>query len=116
MADHNQMKVEDLNSSNKIPGSTLFKIDDESKLNNFVETEGKLGKGIFGEVFYGKIKSSSQPVVIKYNQRNFINDAEYAVLKSLQAKEYSNFPTVYMKGIAKDKPFIVCQRFGQSLQ
>ena len=67
------------------PGSTLMNhVSDQEVLNNMVETEGKLGNGIFGEVFYGKIKSSGSPVVVKYNKREFINDGEFEVLKLLQ--------------------------------
>ena len=84
-------------------------------MSEYIETEGKLGNGVFGEVYYGKIKCNGQPVVIKYNQKDFINNGEFDVLRSLQAKQYANFPKIYMKGKVKDKPFLVCQRFGTTL-
>ena len=69
------------------PGSTLLNhVNHQEALNDLVETEGKLSNGIFGEVFYGKIKASSCPIVVKYNKRDFINDGECEVLKLLQDK------------------------------
>lgn len=56
---------------------------DQEALDDFVENEGKLSQGIFGEVFYGKIRSTNQPIVIKFNQRSFINNSECDVLKAL---------------------------------
>ena len=87
-------------SSSMHPSSTLNFVADQEALDDFLETEGRLSNGIFGEVFYGKIKSSQQPIVIKYNQRSFINNGECDVLKALQDKQYENFPKLYMKGKA----------------
>lgn len=50
------------------PSNFLNVLNDQESLDDLVETEGKLSNGTFGEVFYGKIKSSKLPVVIKYNK------------------------------------------------
>ena len=68
------------------PSNFLNVVYDQESLDDLVDTEGRLSHGIFGEVFHGKIKATEQPIVIKYNQKDFINNGEFDVLKSLQGK------------------------------
>ena len=68
------------------PSNRLHVVYDQESLDDLVKTEGRLSHGIFGEVFYGKIKATEQPIVIKYNHKDFINNGEFDVLKSLQGK------------------------------
>ena len=63
-----QIQKREAQSSSMYPSNFLNVLNDQESLDDLVETEGKLSNGTFGEVFYGKIKSSKLPVVIKYNK------------------------------------------------
>ena len=77
------------------------------KMSDRFRIRGLLGKGTYGQVYHGEDLQNRNPICVKVNFHNKINQLEYNALKDLNNAGFENFPKVHGHGIAKNQSFIV---------
>ena len=67
-------------------------------MNDRFKIKGYLGKGAYGQVYFGEDLQNGNPVCIKLNKHKKVNQFEYSALKDLNAAGFTNFPKVFGHG------------------
>ena len=86
-------------------------------LDNRYKIIHKLTKGSFGHIYLATdLKNEYGSVVCKINKDKMMNELEAKVLKLLQEQNYDNFPKLRSHGVMNNKPYIIMERLGQTLE
>ena len=79
----------------------------------------KLSQGSFGDVYAGEDTQKgayNNQVVLKINKQQEMNDTESKLLELLNQKKYKNFPKLLYTGTFDNRPCIIQERFGLTLE
>ena len=97
----------------------VIKNDSHYRFNDRFIIQGKLAKGSFGEVYAGEDTQSgveNKYIVLKVNELNEMHEIECELLKTLNEKGFKNFPKLLLNGHFKNKPCVILERFGLTLE
>ena len=77
----------------------------------------KLSAGSFGKVYEGfDIHYNSNSIICKINDYVEMNQIEAEVLIELNNAGFKNFPKLIASGVEKDKPYLIQERLGNTLE